>query len=112
MDPVTLLIVLALSVEIPAALVAVAYILYVQWPVRGQARFLDRLVKRDVRVALAGAAIGTVVAYNLFRFALPESGIPQIPPPWSSIIIGGALIVLLYGPIDDGLTLWRERRGR
>lgn len=110
MDPLTLLIVLALSVEIPAALIAVAYIVRVQRPVKGQAPFLDRLVKRDLRVALAGLVIGTIIAYSLLRFALPEWNLPQIAPPWSSVFIGGALIVLLIGPIDDALTIWRERR--
>jgi len=108
LDPLTGLIVLALAFEIPACLIAVVYILRVQWPVRGQAPFLDRLVKRDVRVALSGLVIGSVIVYNLLRLA--GFNLSPIPSPWSSVLIGCALIVLLWGPIDDALATWRERR--
>jgi len=109
-DPITLLVTLALTTEI--TLTAYATMRIVKWylPVRGQSSFLDRLVTRDVRVALAGVVIGGVVIYSLLRYSLPELGLPPILPPFGTIIIGSVLAVLLWGPISDWLTLRREQR--
>jgi hypothetical protein len=109
-DLITLAVTVALTTEI--TLTAYATMRIVQWhlPVRGQAKFLDRLVARDVRVTAAGLAIGALVIYSLMRFALPGLGLPAILPPWGSALIGIVLAVLLWGPIDDWLTIRRERK--
>lgn len=105
-----LLVIMVLLIEIPAAIVAVIYMRRVLGPSMGLAPFLDRLIRRDTRVAFAGAVIGFLIVYALLRFYFPES-VPHIPSPWTSILIGGALIVFLSGPIANAWTVWQERRG-
>lgn len=112
MDPVTLGVTLVLGAEIAVACYAAVQLVRFHEPLKGQARFLDRLIKRDVRVALAGLAIGAVVVYALLRWALPAWNLPELPRPWGSLLIGGALMVALWGPIDDWLTVRRERQSR
>lgn len=108
-DWITLSVLVLLSAEVVVALIATAYIVRVHAPLRGQAPFLDRLVARDIRVSLAGAAIGFVAVYSLLRVALPSLGLGPLMPPLGALIIGVSLAVLLLGPISDAIVIRRER---
>lgn len=110
MDSVTLVLALLLLAEACIAVGATVYIASVTAPVKGQERFLDRLVHRDKRVAFAGAPIVFVIVYSLVRFAVPELGLGPLMAPFGALMIGIPLAVLLWGPIDDAIVIVRERR--
>lgn len=110
MDSTTLLIALFLAGEAIAALVAGWYVAWALRPQRGKEQFLDRLVIRDIRVALGGAPIAFIVAYSLVRFAIPELGLGPLVPPFGALLIGVPIAVMLFGPIDDAIQVWRDRR--
>lgn len=109
-DSATLGIALFLAAEAVVAIAAALYIALSLRPERGKEPFLDRLVNRDIRVAVGGAPIAFIVVYSLVRFAVPELGLGPILPPLGALLIGIPIAVMLFGPIDDGLTIWRERR--
>lgn len=67
-----------------------------------EALFLKRLVARDLRVA---AASGTISALIVGSYLIGQ----PLPKPWGAVITGGALMVMMAGPIGDAL-LWRRER--
>lgn len=112
MDFTTLVIALFLAGESLLAIVASLYVAVVLNPERGKEAFLDRLINRDIRIAIAAAPIAFVVSYSLARFAIPELALGPLVPPFGALLIGIPLAVLLLGPIDDALTVWKERRAK
>lgn len=104
---------MAIAIGLTAEIALSAYATWriAKWhaPVKGKARFLDRLVTRDKRVTGAGLLIGAFVVYSLFRFALPQLNLPAPLAPFPSLIIGAVLAVALWGPIDDWRTIRKER---
>lgn len=110
MDLATAIITVALLGEAVMALVATALIVRWHAPLRGQARFLDKLVERDIRVAVAGGLIAVVIVYSLARFGFPALNLPPLVPPLGAILISIPLALMLLGPILDYLTIRRERK--
>lgn len=110
MDSTTLVIALFLAGEAIAAIFAALYVAVALRPQKGQEPFLDRLVHRDLRVGLGGAPIAFIVAYSLVRFAVPELGLGPLVPPLGALLIGIPIAVMLFGPIDDAIQVWRDRR--
>ena len=68
-----------------------------------------KLRDRDLRIAVASAVIAVIVVYSLVR---EPFGWPLIPRPWGSLVIVGAIAVLMWGPIADWWTIRRLRRDR
>lgn len=113
MDPVVLVVVVVLAIEIPWAMRA-ARRLSKKYSVRLiESLFFRRLVQRNNRVAyVGGGVIGAVVIYSLVRYATQTSlNLPQIPSPWGSVAVGLALIVMFWGPIDDDRLTTRIAKG-
>lgn len=108
MDPLTLILALVLVVEVPVSMIA-AWRLSRRYRVRlVESLFFRRLVRRNIRVAwIAGGLIGLLVFYGLISWTF---GLPPIPRPWGTVLLALALIVLLYGPIDDELAVRRIAR--
>jgi hypothetical protein len=92
------------------AIVAYVYVERVVGDGVTRSRELRRLVSRNRRVALSGGIIAALVAYTLVRLTFPEWGIPIIPPPWTTICIGIAVNMLLWGVIADAIAFYRLRR--
>lgn len=65
-------------------------------------RLLRRIIVRDIRVSIAAASIAALVAYSYLGTPLPR--------PWGALILGGALIAMMIGPISDAWLIFRERR--
>lgn len=105
MDPLTLILVLVLLVEIPASMWA-AWSLSRRYRYRlVESLFFRRLVERNLRVAyVAGGLIGAIVLYSLMAYML---GWQPIPRPWGTVALAIALIVLLAGPILDEIEVRR-----
>jgi uncharacterized membrane protein YfcA len=80
-----------------------AYVYSVYRQRHEEALFLTRLVHRDIRVSAASAVIAGIIAVAYLAEPLPR--------PWSGLLIGGALIVMMLGPVSDAL-LWRKERRR
>jgi hypothetical protein len=112
MDTTTLIIAVLLLAEAIAAVVATLYVKIALRREQGKEPFLDRLINRDVRVALAGVPIAFVVGYSLVRFAVPELTLGPLVPPFGALLIGIPLALMLVGPISDAAVVWRERRTR
>lgn len=111
MDLATAVVTLALLGEALGCLAATALIVRWHAPLRGQSRFLDRLVDRNIRVAIGGGVIAAVIVYSLARFGFPDLNLPALVPPLGAILISIPLALMLAGPILDYLTIRRERRG-
>jgi hypothetical protein len=94
--------ILALAIAI-VCVMSGAYVYRVYRLRHEEALFLTRLVHRDIRVSIASAVIAGLIAYAYLFEPLPR--------PWSGVLIGGALIVMMYGPISDAM-LWRSERRR
>jgi hypothetical protein len=95
--------VLVLSVAFAAAAaVSGVYIWYVYRQRHEDALFLDRLFRRDMRVSIAGIVILVDLAAIMLNL---DPG-----RPWNSVIIGTAVIAMLYGPTSDAILWFRERR--
>lgn len=73
-------------------------------PEAKEARFLTRLVHRDLRVSAASGVIALLVVNSYI-------GTGPLPRPWGALLVGGALMVMMAGPIGDAL-LWRKERQR
>ena len=86
-----------------ACVVSGAYVYYVYRQRHEEALFLTRLVHRDVRVSIASAVIAGIIAIAYLAEPLPR--------PWGGLLIGGALIAMMLGPVSDAL-LWRKERQR
>lgn len=84
-----------------AAIISGVYIVHVYRQRHEDALFLERLVKRDVRVCVAAAVI---LVYLALAMADLTPG-----RPWGAVIIAAAVIAMLVGPVDDAL-LWRRER--
>lgn len=102
MDLVTLGVVIACLATGAASVVSSFYIVYVYRQRTEEALFLDRLVRRDVRVAVAAAVILAYLAVSLTGHPLDR--------PWGAVLIGGAVIVMQIGPVGDALLWFLERR--
>jgi hypothetical protein len=85
-----------------AAVVSGLYVIYVYRNRYEEAPFLTRLVHRDVRVSTASTVILVYLAFAL-------SGV-SLGPPWGGLLIAIAVWTMEYGPIEDAITWWRERR--
>lgn len=109
MDEATLIISVLLLVEAIAAIAGAIYVALALAPDRGKEPFLDRLVNRNLRVAVAGAPIVVIVVYSLIRFGLPHFALGPLTPPFGALLIGISMALLLWGPISDAITIWRER---
>jgi hypothetical protein len=95
------------------SIAAIAGAVYVAWTLRaerGREPFLDRLINRNLRVAIGTAPIVFLVVYSLVRFGLPQLQLGPLEPPFGALLIGVALALLLWGPISDAITIWQERR--
>jgi hypothetical protein len=86
-----------------AAGVSALYIYYVYHQRHEDALFLTRLVHRDLRVSLASAVILIYIVLALSGFSLGK--------PWGALIIGGAITIMMIGPISDAL-LWKKERSK
>lgn len=84
-----------------AAIISAAYCFWIYRQRNEEALFLDRLVRRNIRVAIAAAVI--FVYIFLSRLELTPGR------PWGGLIITIAVIAMMYGPISDAL-LWRKER--
>lgn len=85
-----------------ACVLAGVYILYVYRQRNEDAPFLTRLVHRDLRVSIASAGIAALVFVSYVLEPLPR--------PWGAVVIGVCLIAMQYGPIEDAIQWFRERR--
>lgn len=65
-------------------------------------RLLRRIIVRDIRVSIAAGAIAFLIAYAYLAQPLPR--------PWGALIIVGAVITMMLGPISDAWLIFRERR--
>lgn len=108
MDEFTLVLTVALIVEIVAAMIATVYVTYRYNQLEDKAPFLARLVLRDARVAFGGALIGIVIVYSLIRYSVPGLQLGPIPPPIGAFLIALPVSIMLLGPIWDAITWWRE----
>lgn len=111
MDPITLLLAVAVFVEALWCIRA-AYRLSKLYKTRlFESEFFRRLVARNKRVAyIGGGAISLIVIWALLAWSLPEY-VPQIPRPWGTYGITVALMVMLAGPILDERYVQNIRKG-
>ncbi len=102
MDVEALIGIIALAIAV-ASVVSGLYVYRVYTQRHEEALFLTRLVHRDIRVSIASAVIGGIIAFAYLAEPLPR--------PWGGLLIGGALIAMMLGPVSDAL-LWRKERQR
>lgn len=109
MDPVTLFLALGLGAESLVCLYSV--VRFRTWYRRkGEGDpYLARLRNRNTRVGLGAAGIAVLVIYSLVRYALPELEIGPLVAPVGSILIGSSLAWMMWGPIDDWLTVRNDK---
>lgn len=107
-DPVVLLAILALLVEI-------VYALWCAWDMRRQygrrlieSLLWDRLIAAELRTVIGGLLIGSILVYTLGRRYLD---LPPIPSPWGALGFLAGLMLLFYGPIADRWMLKRIGQG-
>ena len=67
-------------------------------------RLLRRIIVRNIRVSIAATAVAVLVAYSYLNDPLPR--------PWGAVVLGVALVAMMWGPISDAVLIWRERRTR
>jgi hypothetical protein len=110
-DPITLVLAVVIIVEALWSIRA-AYRLSKLYQTRlFESEFFSRLVARNKRVAyVGGGAIAAVVIWGLLSWVFPEY-VPVIPRPWSSVLVGIALMVMLAGPILDEHYVSGIRKG-
>lgn len=110
MDPITLILAIGLGIEALVCLYCV--VRFRGWyAAKGESDpYLKRLRDRNTRVAFGAGGIAILIVYSLLRYALPELQIGQLIPPIGSLLIGSSLAWMLYGPIDDWLTIRSESR--
>lgn len=111
MDPITLVLAVAIFVEALWCIRA-AYRLSKLYQTRlFESEFFRRLVARNKRVAyIGGGLITAIVVWSLLAWSLPEY-VPQIPRPWGTVGIAVALMVLISGPILDERYVQSIRKG-
>jgi hypothetical protein len=101
-DPIILLLVVLLVVEIAVAM-GCAFWMRRRYGRRLVESYLwDRLVHAQIRIIVAGILIGVVAVYGLTRVPFDW---PPIPPPWGAIAVAVGLYLLLWQPIEDWWTL-------
>jgi hypothetical protein len=101
-DPVTLLFTVAVFIEALWCIRATRRLAAVYQTRLFESAFFSRLVTRNKRVAYIG---------GLLSWVFPEY-VPVIPRPWSSVLVGVALMVMLAGPILDERYVNGIRKGR
>lgn len=99
---VTLIVTVVFGVVALAAVVSASYIAYVYSQRNEEALFLTRLVHRDIRVSAASAVMLIYIILSLAGFSLGRPG--------GAVVIGGAIVLLMIGPISDAYLWWKERR--
>lgn len=67
--------------------------------------FLERLKDRNTRVGIGAACIAVLIVYSLVRYSLPFLDLGPLIAPVGSILIGSALAWMMWGPVDDWLTV-------
>lgn len=85
-----------------AAIVSAVYIVYIYRQRHESALFLDRLVRRNIRVSIASAVIVLYIVLSLFHLSPGR--------PWGAVIISLAVVAMMWGPTSDAL-LWHKERG-
>lgn len=88
---------------VTAAAISGLYILHIYRRRHESALFLDRLVKRNLRVVVCALVIGGYLLISLFGLSLGR--------PWGYVVIAAAVTGLIWGPISDALLWFRERGG-
>jgi divalent metal cation (Fe/Co/Zn/Cd) transporter len=101
-ETVELVITIAALAVAVASMLAAVYIVNIYRQRHEEALFLDRLVKRDIRVSIASAVILAYIALALLDLSPGR--------PWGSLIISLCVMAMMYGPISDALLWFRERR--
>lgn len=101
-EAVELAVLLICALFATSAIASGVYIVWVYRQRQEDALFLERLVKRDVRVCVAAAVI-------LIYLALAMADLTP-GRPWGAVIIAAAVIAMLIGPTDDAVLWWKERR--
>lgn len=110
MDPLILVLALALLVEIIWTVRAAHGLSLLYGSRRFDSEFFRRLVARNKRVAyIGGGLIAVVVVLTLLAIALP--GLPRLPSPWPIVLVALGLMVLLSGPILDERYVRSVRNG-
>lgn len=114
MDGISLVISLVVFATALVAIVAGAYIYRVQGEIVDLPRYpyLVMLFARERRVVLGCSLIAAIVSYALLRTGLLTLGIadlPSLPAPWGAILIGGAVELMMLGPIFTALQFRRDR---
>lgn len=73
--------------------------------------FFRRLVRRNKRVAyVGGGIIGIIAVYGLLSFVFPV--LPQVPRPYPAVAVIIALMLMIWGPIDDKRVIEKIDRER
>lgn len=101
-DPVTKFMAVALLVEIVAATIAVGYVIAVYIRSTRQSLIFKMIVSSDIIKVIGGVWIGFLAIYRLADFGTPL-------PPWTVLISGPVVAVLLAPPIIHAITFKKLR---
>jgi hypothetical protein len=99
----TNVILVLLVLEVTVAIVSAAYVLTAYINRADESIWFRELAQQDLLIAIAGFFLAPVAILAFF-------GLPRLP--FTGVIVGLIIVVLLLTPIRHALLIYRLRRGR